>query len=436
MSVLAIELHDAGVTAVHESRPAVEVLPPSPGFALLDGNKVLTGVAAFRRFRLEPRYTANHFWEKLDTTPLPRPFPRHLTHADLVHAHLEAFWRGVQSGVDDVIVAVPGWYTDEQLGLILGITRSCGMPVHGMIDSAVAASSTVESVEKRIYMDIHLHRTAATTLEKGAGHQRGRIEVHPRLGLISLWDDWAKLVAKIFVHKTRFDPLHLAETEQGLYSSLPQWLDRLREQETTRLVMEAGEKDYSIELHRDEVIECVRSQYEEINRLAKSLKGSEENVALLLSHRLSRLPGLVDLLSADKGVDVIALPPATAATGALQAKDRLLVSRGREELTFVTRLTVDAPGDNEPSIGDVSRPIPTHILEDGIARRITSEPLYIEGTKCCIHRQGNSVIAHDKGDSGIFVNGRKIEGQSALHTGDRVRVGSPGLEVQLIQVKD
>jgi hypothetical protein len=434
MSVLAIELHDVGVTAVHESRPAVEVIPPSPGFALLDGDKVLTGVAAFRRYRLAPRYTASRFWETLDTTPLSRPFPRHLTQADLVHAHLEALWRGVQSGVDDVIVAAPGWYTDEQLGLILGITRSCGMPVHGMIDSAVAASSTVESSGKRMVMDIHLHRTAATTLEEGAEIQRGRVEVHPRLGLISLWDAWVKLVAKTFVHKTRFDPLHLAETEQGLYLSLPQWLDRLQEQEATRLVMEAGGKDYSIELYRDDVIECVRSQYEEICQLASSLEGS-----LLLSHRLSRLPGLVDLLSAREGVDVIALFPTAAATGALQVKDRILGSPGREELTFVTRLLLDVSEEKAPSISvpsNASRTPPTHILIDGVARSITSEPYAIEGTTCFIQRQEEGVIVDDKGDNTIFVNGQKIEGPSALHAGDRLRVESYGVEVQLIQVKD
>jgi hypothetical protein len=259
------------------------------------------------------------------------------------------------------------------------------------------------------------------------------------LGLISLWDAWVKLVAKTFVHKTRFDPLHLAETEQGLYLSLPQWLDRLREQEATRLVMEAGGKDYSIELHRDEVIECVRSQYEEINQLASSLEGSDENVTLLLSHRLSRLPGLVDLLSAHEGVHAFALSPTAAATGALRAKDRILVSRGREELTFVTRLSLDASEEKAPSIGAASnatRTPPTHILLDGVARPVTLEPFFIEGTKCSIQLKEDGVIVDDKDDSGIFVNGQKIEGQSVLHTGDRVRVGISGVEVQLIQVKD
>jgi hypothetical protein len=439
MAVLAIELHDAGLTAVHQSRPKIEVLPPSPGFALLDGDAMLTGAAAFRRFRLKPRWTTSRFWESLDTTPVPRPFPRNLTQADLVHAHLEGFWRAVESGVDDVILAVPGWYSDEQLGLILGIARSCSIPAHGMIDSALAAASTVEAGEKRIVLDIHLHRTAATSLYGGNALQRGRIEVHPRLGLISLWDAWVKLVADLFVRQTRFDPLHLAETEQGLYLSLPQWLERLREQEATRLVMEAGGKDYSIEVHQDDVTECVRTQYEEIRLLVESVRGTDENVTLLLSHRLSRLPGLMDLLSREPEVKVIALPPAAAATGALQARDRVLVSNGREELTFVTRLPMGVSGEMNRPVGALSkgsRPIATHILEDGIARPVTSEPFYIGGTTCRIHRREDGVIVETAGEGEVMVNGRAIAEKSSLYAGDRVRVGRSGEEVQLIHVKD
>jgi hypothetical protein len=434
MPVLAICLHDAGVTAVHEARPKLEVVPPSPGFALLEGDSWLTGVPAFRRFRLAPRKTANRFWETLDTTPLPRPFPRRMTQADLVHSHLDGVWRSVQSGVDDVILAVPGWYSDEQLGLILGIARSCGVPVRGMIDSAVAASSPLKPIGKAVYLDLLLHRTAATILEGGSEVRRGRVEVHPSVGLLALWDTWLKLIAKRFVHKTRFDPLHRADTEQGLYLSLPEWLDRLRELESTRLIMEAGGKEYSIELDRNDVIDGVRSQYDEIERMVMSLKGEDEDVTLILSNHLCRLPGLVDRLSG--GARVLELPPTAAATGALAAKEQILAAKGSEELTFITQLPLFVPEKGEPPVQMPAAEAPTHMLQDGIARRITTEPIIIGESECVIRCQRDRVIVENTCDAGTFVNDIKIEGPTPLHVGDRVRVGETGREVELIRVKD
>jgi hypothetical protein len=433
MSVLAMEIHDAGVTAVREARPAQAAAPPSPGFALLDDDEILTGLPAFRRFRLMPRRTAHRFWETLETKPLPRPFPRGLRHADLVHTHLDGIWKSVRDGVDDVILAAPGWYRDAQLGLLLGIARSCGVPVHGMVDSAVAASSTVKPGGRFIHMDLHLHRTAATALEGETVLRRGRMEVHPRLGLLELWDAWMKRVATLFVRKTRFDPLHRAETEQGLYLSLQHWLEQLLARESTRLVMEAGGKEYAIELDRKEVIDCVRPRYDEIDQLVTSLKGKEEDVTLLLSPHLCRLPGLVDLFSSR--MPVIELSQNAAAAGALRAKDQVLDTGKREELAFITQLPFSIP-EKEAVPALLPGETPTHILQDGTVQPITSEPFLMGDTGAVIERKADQVIVENRRDADMFVNDKKIEGPTALQTGDRVRVGKSGGEIQLVRVKE
>ena len=52
MNMIAIELHDTGVAAFDESGL---VLPPDPGYALIEGEELLTGHAALGRGRLKPR---------------------------------------------------------------------------------------------------------------------------------------------------------------------------------------------------------------------------------------------------------------------------------------------------------------------------------------------------------------------------------------------
>ncbi len=460
MSILALELNGAGVTGVSDRGGAGETMPASPGYALLDGDRLVTGAEAAQQARLKPRFTHSRFWEELDTTPLSRPFPKSLSRADLAHAHLEAIWRSLEPGATEVLLTVPGWYTDGQLGLILGIAHACDMPVTGIVDSAVATSALGFSGQKLLHLDVHLHRTVATELEQAGGIRRGRVAVSKQVGLVSLLDDWAKLIAGIFVHQTRFDPLYRAASEQTLCRYLPRWLEELSEREAVPLRMEASGKEYTIELTREQAIHGARAGYQQIAQLVESFMGASEPPTLLLSHRLSQLPGLEERLSRD--FDVAALPMRAAASGALALRDRIPSPGEDGELTFVTSFRfedaraeaggVPAPMDRlGPS---KTKPRPTHVVVDGIAHPITPEPFVLgsgipEGSRgfdlggeiaglsrdhCSIYRSEDRVLVEDHSSFGSFLNGKRLEGIKKVAAGDRLRLGHSSIEVQLIQV--
>jgi hypothetical protein len=468
---LAIELNDAGIRAVRSSKPGAEAMAASPGYALLDGDNLLTGLDAACRARLKPRFVHNRFWEELDTTPLPRPFPRKLRHADLAHAHLEQIWKSTQAGVDEVLLAAPGWSSEEQLALILGIARSCGVPVTGMVDSAVAAATVANRGQRLLHLDLYLHRTVVTDLDRGQDVRRERIEVNDQVGLVPLLDAWTKLIAQIFIRTTRFDPLHLGETEQALYRRLPQWLGELRHRESTVAVLEAGGKEHSIELTRDHIVSGADRYYDQIARLVTALKPPGQEITLLLSHRLVELPGLEELLAGDREAELSRLPAAAAAMGALPMKGVIRSSdeHGAEAggLPFITRLPLKATAPTPEGAASESRSIegqdgkraPTHILFDELAHPITSQPFVlgmeippgrrginltgltgstagISRSHCSIYRLDDRVVVEDHSSYGSFVNGRRVEGKTTLAAGDRLRVGTPGVELQLITVTD
>jgi hypothetical protein len=477
MAVLAIELNDAGIRAVKDTAPGLEAYPASPGIALWNDDTLLTGREASRLARLKPRWSHDRFWQELDTAPLAPPFPSHLRAADLSHAHLQEIWNATKSDVEEVVLAIPGVFSAKQLGLILGIARACQIPVRGLIDQGVAASLVAQGGDNLIHLDIHLHRAVATKVKVGTSLERAEIAVDEDTGMARLFDTWAKFLAQAFVRTTRFDPLHRGETEQALYQRLPGWLDSLRQEEFAVLTMEAADKEYSVELTREQIVSAVAPLLDRLARLARASQRAGEPTVLLVTPAVADLPGAMNLLE-DSEVDVVSLPAAAGAMGAVKMKHAirsasdqgLRGARGERDqaLPFITRLSLDATGPEQeasrarrfaPPALDRGVSAPTHVLCDGHAHAITSRPLVLgldvpsktggidlsasSGTTagisrmhCTIYERDGRVVLEDHSSYGTFLNDRRVVGKATLAAGDRLRVGTPGIELRLIKVED
>ena len=84
MSLLAAHINDVSVSVVGGGR----VLYREPGFALLEDDSVITGDAALKRSRLNPRQIQNRFWSELSIEPIGDRRFAHWSNADLVSRHL------------------------------------------------------------------------------------------------------------------------------------------------------------------------------------------------------------------------------------------------------------------------------------------------------------------------------------------------------------
>ena len=340
MSLLAVELHDAGVAAV--AAPAAEssegteprlLGPPSPGFALLEGEELRIGVAAAERRRLAPRRTHHHFWHALDARrALPRPFPREWMAADLAHAHLEALWREIPTETARrVVLAVPGSFEPEQLGLVLGICRAAGIPVTGLVDLALAAAVGSSTARRVLHFDLHLHRGVVTELQATAsgGLVRRSVRTVEGAGRVALEDAWARAVAGVFVHSTRFDPFHAPHTEQALYHRLAPWLEGLErsDSEVAPFTLELGGEERTVELSREGAVAAVAELYERLVEPVRALASSAPDDGppeLLLSSHATGLPGLAERLEAAGVSAVLPLSPGAAGRGALTVSEAIL----------------------------------------------------------------------------------------------------------------
>jgi len=332
MERLALELVDSGLMMVS---PSGGLSAPSPGLAIVDGDTLHVGFDAARNARLKPRRLHSRFWEILSKAPLTRPFPTHLRTADLAHAHLQGVWEAAGRNAAEVIVAVPGLYTHEQLRLLLGIAKACSMPVSGLVDVAVAAAADRPTRPRCLHLDLHLHRAVLTGIEHGSEVVRGAVEGEPRVGLIGLHDTWARMLAATFVRTTRFDPLHQAATEQILYLQLSDHLAALVEVESTPVVIPSGGHRHTVELEHRDVVEAARPAYEILSAWIRDWSGSEE-ATLLVGNRIAALPGLVAHLRQTTDLEVIALHPAAVGGAVLHHADRIRSTDAA--LPFVTRL--------------------------------------------------------------------------------------------------
>ena len=463
-TTVAIELCDAALRAATDAGPVAE---PSPGYALLNGKDLWVGRQALASSRLKPRWVDNRFWDRLSTEPMPRPFPRSLSRADVAHAHLAEFWSEIQreTGADSetasVLLAVPGSFSVDQLGLILGVARACGMPVSGVVDTAVAAVAHESIASRLLHVDVGLHRWIWTELRHDGELARQRVEVLEGGGLAKIWDAWAKRIADLLIRQTRFDPFHHGQAEQSLYDQLPSWLDALTLEGSVQVTLESEDKSRSVALDSASISTVTGDLIFPVIELARLLVGAGDQPAMLLSSRAAGVPGLAAELSQLVGREVIQLDSGAPTKGALAFRKE--IESPGSELPYVVRLPADlqsratsrpARSSPAPPVLDASGPAPTHVLFEGRALSIGAEPLWLgsaiaEGERgisvggpvpglsrmhCSLRKEDGRVWIEDHSSFGTFLNGSLIEDKAAGAVGDRLRLGSPGVELQLISV--
>lgn len=394
MTTYVIELNDAGVRLATAQRCVAE----SPGYALLQGDRLLLGERARSEARLHPRHIQSQFWSRLSTDALPQPAPRARTLADLAYAHLLDLFADTDADDADVVFAVPGQFDRDQLALLLGIARECPFRAVGLVDMGVAAvAATGAGKGTAIHVDGQLHRTVITRIDAADDLIRDRVDDTAATGLISLQDAMVGLIADAFIRETRFDPLHEAGTEQRLYDSLGTWLQQLARAGEALLELDTGRNSYRVSLHQDRLVERLRPRYEQLAERLRTHSGDAAEVHL--SARLAELPGLQSTLEACLGHCVIVRAADDAVQqGTFTHLDR--IRREGERLAFITRLPnllptgtatkAEAPPP-EPAAAPTPQaepasaapPRPTHVLVGHEAWPLGPEPLAIGGPDGC-----------------------------------------------------
>jgi len=445
MPTIGIEVVDAAVTVVRDGAR----LASSPGIALLEPAGVVVGEAAAAAARLRPVLASDRFWSDLAQDALAGPPDRQMSHADLAYAHLAELWRATARDGDAAAFAVPGSMRVQQVGLLLGIARAAGIPVAGVVDSAIAACAGLAARASVLHLDVQLHQTVLTELQGATVLRRRRVEIAPRAGLKPMYSAWAQLVSEAMVRRTRFDPLHQAASEQQLYQRLPAWLGELAGRDSLDVAIETEAGSFGATLRREQFTLAAEAWYAQISELVRGGRRADESATLVISARAASLPALGERLASLPGLELQSLTDTAAAASAAARADEIGPGEPPALVTALARSHPVAGGDRRREVAASA----THIVHQGRAYAIDDRPLVIglgpgDGRRialggagdgisrahCTLMRRAGRAVISDHSRYGTFVNGERVEGESSLGPGDRLRVGTPGVVFELVAV--
>ena len=467
MSLLGLELSDAGIMVAAADPARLLTVDghgtESPGFALPEKKRLTVGSTAERKAHLYPRQIIDRFWDQLNTEPLEQPNPYAQNHAEIACEHLARIWKTVNDHGNELVITVPGFFNQNHMGLILGISRELSIPVKGFVAQAVASAPNALPEGLLLHLDIHLHRSEVTCLKRQDRLiQKDSLSLEGS-GISRLYKDWVNTIAEEFVRSTRFDPLHQAASEQELYNRLPIVLEQLKHRPTVIFEMTGGSNTYHVNLTQELFLQKSEPVFREIGRLIDRMREqyekNEPTVVLQLTHRLTRLPGVNEALSEKDGCLVIELEPGTGALGALQFRDQLSsqpVGQGAPFLTSRPLPAISQTHVSPPQPQPKEKVRPTHLLYRDLAYPITEQPLFIgleaavdasgiliqgqiagvSRKHCSVQLQEQGVVLEDFSAYGTFVDADRVTGSAVLQLGQVIRVGTPGETLLLIACLD
>lgn len=419
-----------------------------PAYALLETGGLLFGEQARQRARLHPLQINNRFIQQLTMveTPELKPFARH--HADLAYRFLQ-FAHQQTKGVERGVFLVPPNYDEQHMAVLLGVARQCSFDAVGLLDQTVAVASDAAQAASGVFCDLQLHQIVIGGFEIEDDHvQRTSTMSLDGLGLLDLHERWVRIIADAFIQQCRFDPLHDAAIEQQLWDLLPEKLHS--NNDDTVFQFDLLNKHHA-KVEREQMLAPVKTFVEQLQSRLVSFGPVQQ---VLCSHRLSGLPGFIDM-------DARMQPVGQQRMAEALKNHQQRVCTNTPTLPFITRLPVKK--NNVPNLPRTRpRPVqhtaertcssaePSHFMLDNVAWPLTAATVYLDtlGEAIVWSQQPGSVAVAELGFNHeghlalVPINGAKywLNGEAReftsepLKKGDVVKLTESGAELRLVEV--
>jgi hypothetical protein len=416
---------------------AVEVAAKDPRF----------GRAALAAARGRPDEVSLNHWRELGRT---EDAARSV--AIEVAAHLRAL--GVDQRID-AVVAVPADLDSAALMRLRGALNAAGCDARDFVDAATVTAAAVAERGHYVILEAGWRSATATRVSGGAECVFDEAFVSERANLLDVYDLWLAAVAGAMVRNTRFDPLLSLDAEQRLYADLPLVAAQAATGNKVEAVVEADGSRFAVEVDAPLFSEAAQPFYRELMRLTRSARIAGQGASLVLPAESRRWPGFLPRLLELEQDGLVITPTGLAAVAAsLRSADPAAAPRLRRNVARITDHALAAAVEYVASVAaSPARQLPvTHILFGGDSMRFPDVGLVI-GTEevsnephialpraaagvsrrhCSLRREGERTVLIDHSRHGTWVNGARVRERAPVRPGDRLRVGTPGVEFTLI----
>ena len=368
-----------------------------------------------------------------------------------MHAHLRAL--DLKERIE-AVVAVPADLDAAALTALRGALAAAGVDARDFVDSATVTAAAVVDRSHYVVLDAGWRSATATRVAGGVECSFEESFVSERANLLDVYDLWLIAVAAAMVKNTRFDPLLSLDVEQRLFADLPLLAARAATEGKVEAAIEADGARFAVGVDAQMFADAAQTFYRELARLARSARIAGQGTALVLPAESRRWPGFLPrLLELEQDGLVIAPAGIAAVAASLQTS----VSESPRLRRHVARVAEHSLAADIEYVASVStspaRALPvTHILFGGDSMRFPEVGLMI-GTEeisnaphialpraaagvsrrhCSLRREGERTVLVDHSRFGTWINGARVRERAAVRPGDRVRVGTPGVEFTLI----
>ena len=332
--------------------------------AFAQADQLVFGDQALAQSRIQPQTFNVQYLSRLSTETLPRKIGPAQNYADLIYYHL----RSIQSEhtLNDLVIAAPAYYSDEQLGLLLGIADEAGLNIQGFVDSALGYAIQTRTDTQHIF-DIGLNQSNLSELRVKQGQIHvGSYNVFEGNGILGIVDAWLHVIASAFLQTSRFDPLHSAATEQQVFDQALGWITQGLPSDP-QVSLDVDGHPRKADIPHAALISALRQRL--------SIAEFTNITTLGLTPRTNSVPGLNGLLSEISG-DVVngnANPKALLAahephTGT--GPNRILQSAHSASANSAVQATPNPRSETETSGSPA-----THLLADHQATALTADAL-------------------------------------------------------------
>jgi hypothetical protein len=477
--VCGIEFSDFGFNAAvvdpTTDGPAVvnEAAGAWPAFAAWNGSELVFGREAEKQWRLHPRAASHVFWEHLSLSPsdLEGP-PRVPAYSELAYAFLHSFWENLCSQSqkpEKVVLAMPGQLLSDSdsdnpaMGLILAMARDLGIPLAGLCGLSTSSLNDPDSLGgltggRILYMDLHLHSAAMSLLTTDAEGRlnRRRYMRLPRLGYVPLISGLHKSMGNRFLRATAFDVTAQRELDQLFYEQTREQLLDASRGTDIRYSIQTSSRVYQAAFPR-ETLRRDLAPHEQgwANAAVKFLNDNSfapKDVTVVVSSRMSMLPGMDEALSTRGFGKVVHLQHGAAARGAAKFAAGLNVAEDISMVPVVSTVEVSARAQSQSGTGievlhvAAAQPsaglVASHLVVDGSAYSLHALPEVLQGDENAdapavpaLARLGPVPVRLIRQDGEWHIE-TPDSGALLMAPGDRVKIRAGDEEVELLIVAE